>query len=190
MKISLYPHGGCKTMPWKNGGGVTEELFIYPADATLAEGNFEVRLSSATVSRGGPFSTFEGISRYLGLISGQPLELTVEGRHRQLAVGDEPYFFEGEWAVSCDDPSAPQKDINLFIRREQWYVQVLQQTGPVDVGPRDLTLILPLDGSAELTLGDQVFGLKTLDLWVGEGAGDVIHLDSAGRTWVVLLSRR
>ncbi|HOO88381.1 MAG TPA: HutD family protein, partial [Synergistales bacterium] len=68
-----------RTMPWKNGGGITHEMFIYPEDATLQEEEFLWRLSSANVGESGPFSTFPGYDRVLFFLSGNALDLTVNG---------------------------------------------------------------------------------------------------------------
>ncbi len=55
-------------MPWKNGGGSTTELAIFPSDATLE--NFVWRLSTATVKTDGPFSHFAQIDRTLAIFIG------------------------------------------------------------------------------------------------------------------------
>lgn len=47
-----------KRMPWKNGGGETVEIAIFPADASVE--TFEWRISMATVANDGPFSIFPG----------------------------------------------------------------------------------------------------------------------------------
>ncbi len=43
-------------MPWKNGGGETAEIAVFPPSADLSE--FGWRISMATVSSDGPFSAF------------------------------------------------------------------------------------------------------------------------------------
>lgn len=45
-----------KTMPWKNGGGVTVEIAIHPPGASVNA--FDWRISMATVAQDGPFSSF------------------------------------------------------------------------------------------------------------------------------------
>ena len=57
-----------RTMPWKNGGGSTTELAIFPEDAKLD--HFIWRLSTASVNTAGPFSHFSQIDRTLAILSG------------------------------------------------------------------------------------------------------------------------
>ncbi|MBM7325185.1 HutD family protein, partial [Agrobacterium sp. S2] len=48
-------------MPWKNGGGVTTEIIVHPAKASMAD--FDWRISMANVAQDGPFSIFPGVDR-------------------------------------------------------------------------------------------------------------------------------
>jgi len=61
-----------KTIPWKNGKGVTTELAISP-NGTLDK--FDWRLSIATVAEDGSFSNFNGLCRNLILIEGNGIRL-------------------------------------------------------------------------------------------------------------------
>jgi len=72
-----------KTMPWKNGGGSTTELAVFPEGAGLDE--FYWRLSMAQVSSDGAFSHFAQIDRTLAILTGQGLVLVHdnEGYHEQ-----------------------------------------------------------------------------------------------------------
>ena len=54
------------TMPWKNGGGVTHELWRTPK----AGPEFDLRISIAEVAANGPFSLFPGVDRIITLLSG------------------------------------------------------------------------------------------------------------------------
>ena len=49
--------------PWKNGGGTTTEVAVFPAGASFDD--FGWRISIADIARGGPFSQFPGIDRTL-----------------------------------------------------------------------------------------------------------------------------
>ena len=62
--------------PWKNGGGVTREIAVFPHGADLAR--FDWRMSLATVAAGGPFSTFPGIDRLMLVLDGR-LDLEIAG---------------------------------------------------------------------------------------------------------------
>ncbi len=51
--------------PWKNGGGETQEILVYPQAI-----GFQYRLSLATIEKSGPFSNFEGYMRVLVPLEG------------------------------------------------------------------------------------------------------------------------
>jgi uncharacterized protein len=54
---------------WKNGGGKTTEIAVWPPGASLDA--FDWRISMATVEQDGPFSEFPGIDRTLALLKGR-----------------------------------------------------------------------------------------------------------------------
>jgi hypothetical protein len=70
--ITIIPPSEFKTVPWKNGKGVTVELAI-SAGGTLND--FDWRLSIATVASDGLFSNFTGMTRNLVLIEGNGIRL-------------------------------------------------------------------------------------------------------------------
>ena len=56
-------------------GGETRQLAIAPVGATVAARDFHWRFSTATVLQSGPFTVFDGYSRYLAIRSGAGLDL-------------------------------------------------------------------------------------------------------------------
>ena len=62
-------------MPWKNGGGTTTEIW----KAASPAGEMLWRLSIADVASDGPFSEFPGIDRWIMVIAGKGMELTIDG---------------------------------------------------------------------------------------------------------------
>lgn len=102
-------------MPWRNGGGVTTELWIAPPGAALDA--FDWRLSMARIDALGPFSTFPGIDRVLAVLEGR-LRLRIEGGpHLELGPGDPAVAFPGERAVEGTPLAGPVLDLNLMLRR-------------------------------------------------------------------------
>ena len=77
-----------RRMPWKNGGGVTTEIAVFPANAGLED--FEWRLSMATVASDGPFSLFAGIDRTLAVLEGEGLVLASRAGPRKASRGIRP----------------------------------------------------------------------------------------------------
>ncbi|HTL97522.1 MAG TPA: HutD family protein [Holophagaceae bacterium] len=104
-------------MPWKDGGGVTEQIAIEPPDATLA-GGFLWRLSMARVERSGPFSRFEGYDRTLLLLEGGGLDLDfgIHGRVR-LEAPLQPVVFSGDWEARAALTGGPVRDLGVISDR-------------------------------------------------------------------------
>lgn len=136
-------------MPWKDGGGVTEQIAIEPQDATLASG-FLWRLSMARVERSGPFSRFEGYDRSLLLLEGGGLDLDF-GVHGSIQIENplQPVAFNGDWAAQAALTRGPVRDLGVIsdrarVRQE---VRVLALgSGPVPIPPGPTVWIIALSG--------------------------------------------
>ncbi|MBC7608386.1 MAG: HutD family protein [Polaromonas sp.] len=98
--------------PWKNGGGVTRELVVWPS----AEG-WIWRMSVADVDQSGPFSKFEGIDRWFAVLDGAGVQLDVAGKSHSLSPLDAPFFFDGAAPVDCQLLTGKTVDFNLMVRR-------------------------------------------------------------------------
>jgi hypothetical protein len=97
--------------PWRNGGGTTRELLAWPhADDWL------VRISVAEIAASGPFSSYPGIARWFAVLSGDGVNLRVDGREHVLDRNAQPFCFDGASATECDLRSGPTEDFNLMLR--------------------------------------------------------------------------
>lgn len=106
-----------RSMPWKNGGGVTRELYRLPHPTDPER--FSLRLSMAQVAADGPFSTFPGIDRTLLLVQGAGFRLTFPDQLE--VVLDQPLvplFFAGEDVIQCHLLAGACQDFNVMIDRE------------------------------------------------------------------------
>jgi uncharacterized protein len=107
-----------KSRPWKNGGGETTEIAVWPVGASLD--TFDWRISMATVEQDGPFSVFPGIDRTLALLKGG-LKLQFADRpNAVLTPGSTPFSFPGELAVTAELWGGPAHDLNVMTRRGKW----------------------------------------------------------------------
>lgn len=112
-----------RRMPWKNGGGETTEIAVFPENADLA--GFGWRISMATVASDGPFSVFPGIDRTLSILSGEGMTLDIAGRAPVvLTRSSAPLAFPADTATSAQLVSGPITDLNVMTRRGQWSHQV------------------------------------------------------------------
>lgn len=105
--------------PWRNGGGLTRELAAWPA-----EGAWRWRMSVAEVTASGPFSRFEGITRWFAVLKGAGVALTVRTpsdsddagacEHR-LTTTDPALCFDGGANTYCALLGGPTQDFNLMV---------------------------------------------------------------------------
>jgi environmental stress-induced protein Ves len=100
------------SQPWKNGRGITTELWRLERDGQLL-----VRLSQAAVVEDGPFSLFPGIERNLTVLSGPGFRLTGAGldlRCDPLV----PVAFPGDVAIMASETDGRQSDdFNVMTAR-------------------------------------------------------------------------
>ena len=105
-------------IPWKNGGGVTRDVLISPANANLDA--FDWRISIAEIARDGAFSQFPGIDRKLAVLDGK-VALTVEGRAPVTADMHGPVLdFPGEAAVDGHPIDGRSTDLNVMTWRGRY----------------------------------------------------------------------
>jgi len=105
-----------RRMPWKNGGGETVEIAVFPENAAL--GDFDWRVSMATVATDGPFSIFEGIDRTLSILSGDGMALAIDGREPLLLTKiSTPLAFPADVPVMATLSNGTITDLNVMTRR-------------------------------------------------------------------------
>ena len=68
MRIEVLRAAARQAVAWRNGGGETREVAVWPAGAGMDA--FEWRVSMAEVGVAGPFSVFAGVDRVLTVVSG------------------------------------------------------------------------------------------------------------------------
>ena len=73
MALTHFSRRSLAAMPWKNGGGTTQEIACWPPGAGLSE--FGWRVSIATIAAPGPFSVFADIDRSIMLLEGEGHEV-------------------------------------------------------------------------------------------------------------------
>jgi len=122
----------CQQVAWKNGGGATREIAVFPPGAGIAD--FTWRLSSARVEKPGAFSRFDGIDRTIAILKGTLL-LEVEGQvPRHLTSHSPPYAFPGHLATSGAPVGGEVLDLNLMVRRGAGCARMrIIPAGPVEM---------------------------------------------------------
>jgi environmental stress-induced protein Ves len=148
-----------KVMPWKNGGGITTEIWVSPPGMGLAGEPFDWRVSIADVASDGPFSKFPGYDRHIMLLEGEGMRLvTDEGGVIDLAL-HRPAAFSGDWTVSGKLIDGPVRDFNLMVARRfgRGSLACQRLTAPLPlVGDGSVRLIHAIEG--EISLAGHIIG--------------------------------
>jgi environmental stress-induced protein Ves len=97
--------------PWRNGGGQTRELLLWPEEANA----WRLRISLASVTRSGPFSRYPGVQRWFTVVEGNGVALLVAGKEYRLNAASAPLQFCGDTPVQCDLLDGPTSDLNLMV---------------------------------------------------------------------------
>ncbi len=134
-------------MPWKNGGGLTEEIATHPEGAALDD--FAWRISIAEVLRDGPFSRFAGIDRTITLIEGAGMRLSGGARDIVIRTPFEPYSFAGESPIDCSLVSGPIRDFNSMTRRDRARGSVMPVHAKASIDATDFLVVFAAIGSHE-----------------------------------------
>ncbi|MFO0994428.1 MAG: HutD family protein [Hyphomicrobiales bacterium] len=144
-----------RVMPWKNGGGVTTEIAIYPEGTGISGAGFIWRVSIADVAVDGPFSRFPGYDRHIMTIAGKGMRLEARDHGAiDLSRRFVPREFSGDWDVDGQLIDGPVRDFNLMVERERatgtLVVETLRERKRYAAGDDTLLLhVLEGDGVAE-----------------------------------------
>jgi environmental stress-induced protein Ves len=117
-------------VPWKNGGGVTREVAIWPEGSGFDD--FDWRISIAEVRDAGPFSKFENIDRTLMILEGR-LSLVFCDRVATLDPDSAPFGFGGEEACAGTPLGGAVMDLNVMVRRGRRTAQVRRVSDEVAI---------------------------------------------------------
>lgn len=119
LRATDYPR-----MPWKNGGGSTEEI---ARDTGAGLEGFGWRLSIADIAESGGFSSFAGYQRIITVLQGTGMTLNVDGRDARPLLPLDAFAFSGASQVSCTLLDGAIRDFNLiycperYVARLQWF---------------------------------------------------------------------
>jgi environmental stress-induced protein Ves len=115
-------------VPWRNGGGQTRELLVWPPPQTSGPQSagthgrpgkataapWRLRISLAEVARSGPFSVYPGVERWFCVVDGAGVRLRLQGREHRLGALSAPLHFPGDAPADCDLVDGPTRDLNLM----------------------------------------------------------------------------
>jgi uncharacterized protein len=162
-----------RIMPWKNAGGTTTEIFVFPETSGISGAPFDWRVSIADVARDGPFSLFPGYDRHIMAIAGHGMVL--EGGPEgpiSLAANFAPRRFSGDWAIAGRLISGPVRDFNLMVRRDRYDSRLgtLEASSDLRLDAAVSTLLVHVLDGEVAAAGHVLAGGETLLLGPGEKA--------------------
>jgi len=110
IQVSALP-----ASPWKNGGGSTRTIAVFPPEAGFDD--FDWRVSIADVASSGEFSRFPGVDRTILLLDGEGMLLHFDGGSVALTTLHEPLPFSGDDLVRSELINGSTRDFNVMTRR-------------------------------------------------------------------------
>ena len=186
LRAADYPR-----MPWKNGGGSTEEI---TRDAGEGLEGFGWRLSIADIGESGGFSRFDGYQRVISVLQGAGMTLQVDGQRTRGLLPFDAFAFSGESAVSCTLVDGPIRDFNLIYAPDRYSARLQWlDTGTVQRFYSSAQIVLVFSACDQLHVG---LGNSAHELL---GRYDCLQLDAnrgllevaiSGRCCVIELSPR
>ena len=109
MGITLIDVQAIAPQAWRNSGGRTRELVVWPA-----QGAWRLRISRADIEADGPFSSFAGVTRRFAVLRGNGVALSFGDRKVELRAGDDALCFDGGDAPGCRLLDGATVDLNLM----------------------------------------------------------------------------
>lgn len=183
-----------RRMPWKNGGGWTTELAVYPSESN-DENTYDWRISIADIESNGPFSTFPGYDRAIALLEGIGMELRFDDAE-PIRLERRLHFvrFAGETKTEGVPISGAVRDFNVIFKRDAVSADVLHRplVGPMVFFRDAAWFIYVADGHADAKCGDQRCTLEkgaSIVLLAEPGAQRVV-LNGGGEVVLVKITPR
>ncbi|AYG47045.1 HutD family protein [Pseudomonas sp. Leaf58] len=184
LRAQDYPR-----MPWKNGGGFTEEI---TRDSGEGLDGFGWRLSIADIEESGGFSTFAGYQRIITVLQGDGMRLLVDGQASRPLLPFDAFAFSGESQVSCKLLGGAIRDFNLIYAPQRYRARLQWLDGTSRVYSSASTVLLfAASNQVEVGIaGRETQRLGLYDCLRLEGNDALLELDVQGRYCLIELAPR
>ena len=172
--------------PWRNGGGVTRELAVWPQAA-----DWTWRMSVAEVGQSGPFSSFEGVDRWFAVLAGGGVQLMVDQQTHHLTAADAPFFFDGAASTDCQLTDGATQDFNLMVRRSCASARMVRVSNNLDAAidipanTSKMIAIYAINSGATAVFNGEVLHLSVASLaWRAVGQPASVRITSSNALWM------
>ena len=181
LRAKNYPR-----MPWKNGGGSTEEI---TRDAGAGLDGFGWRLSIADIGESGGFSMFTGYERVITVLQGDGMTLRVDGQDTPALLPLTPFAFSGESEVSCTLLGGPIRDFNLIYAPQRYSARLQWLAGEQRFfSSADTVLVFSVAEVLEVSVGNSVSQLGRHDCLQFDGNTGLLEVFISGPCCVIELT--
>jgi environmental stress-induced protein Ves len=183
LRAANYPR-----MPWKNGGGSTEEI---TRDAGTGLDGFGWRLSIADIGESGAFSTFAGYERIITVLQGDGMTLSVDGHNTRSLLPLDPFAFSGESKVSCTLLGGSIRDFNLIYAPQRYAARLQWMSGEQRFfSEADTVLVFSVSEVLEVKVGNSTQQLGRHDCLQLDGNSGLLDICSSAACCVIELTTR
>ena len=175
-------------MPWKNGGGSTEEI---TRDAGKGLDGFGWRLSIADIGESGGFSTFSGYERIITVLQGDGMTLRVDGQDTHPLLPLDPFAFSGESHVDCTLLGGPIRDFNLIYAPQRYRARLQWLDGEQRFfSEAGVLLVFSVSETLDVKVGNDASQLGRHDCLQLDGNTGLLEVSSNGACCVIELTAR
>ena len=143
-------------MPWANGRGTSFEI---ASDRNESE-EWTWRLAMAPVNEDGAFSRIECVNRFLAVVQGNGMLLSVDRKKLQCQPM-QVVRFRGDAITDATLTDGPITDINLMIRRKEADGEMaIVSDAQLLIGA---SIVVAVGGIAQVKCGDSIIDLERHD---------------------------
>ncbi|MBJ9974953.1 HutD family protein [Pseudomonas sp. S75] len=173
-------------MPWKNGGGFTEEI---TRDAGEGLDGFGWRLSIADIAASGGFSRFAGYQRIITVLQGEGMRLTVDEVPSRALQPFDAFAFAGDSQVECTLAAGPIRDFNLIYAPDRYQARLQWQVADTRLfSTAETILVFSAQAGLAVRIGHQEVELGLYDcLHVSQGT-HLTEVAASGSCCIIELS--
>ncbi|CAH0264734.1 Protein Ves [Pseudomonas koreensis] len=187
-QVKVLRAEGYPRMPWKNGGGSTEEI---TRDAGAGLDGFGWRLSIADITESGGFSTFAGYQRVITVLQGDGMTLCVDGDDTRPLLPLDPFAFSGESQVSCTLLGGAIRDFNLIYAPQRYSARLQWLDGEQRFfSSASTVLVFSVSELMDVRVGDGVSQLGRHDCLQLDGNSGLVEVSTHGACCIVELLQK
>lgn len=169
LKTTILTSANFITSQWS--GGSSTQLYIVPANATYAERNFQLRISTAKVEVAeSTFTSLPGVQRKLMILEGE-IHINHEDQYSKHLKPFEVDTFSGDWTTTAIGTCTDFNVMTTGQQQNELYYLAMKPMTNYKLKPKGICknlFLYPTAGHIELQLMNENYILKIGNLLVIE----------------------